>query len=186
MRKILRRREVVEDEWRYLEELPETLSSVAVAASAPGAAQSALIIPVAQLSSAADTWHAWPGRLGVRVEAAARVEELASVLTRLELVAFAFPNAGDGRGYTYARLLRERYGFTGEVRATGAVKCDQIFFMARSGFDSFELAPGEDFDQALHALSRFSVAYAPGVAHLSILAQRFHAQRSGRTSSSNS
>src|SRR5579872_542533 len=186
MRKILRRRELVEDEWRYLEELPEGAASLAAAAGTQGAARPALIIPVAQLSDEAHGWRSWSGRLGVRVEAGARVEELASELGRLELVAFKFPTAGDGRGYSYARLLRDRYGFTGEVRALGAVKCDQIFFMARSGFDSFELAPGEDVDAAVRALARYSVAYAPGVAHFSIRAQRFHAQRSGRAISSNS
>ena len=171
MRKILRRRELVEDEWRYLEEQPSA---------------SSLIIPVAQLTGSPGNWRAWAGRLGVRVEAATRVEELSSELKRLELIAFHFPSAGDGRGYSFARLVRERYGFTGELRATGAVKCDQIFFMARSGFDSFELAPNEDPDAALRALSRFTVAYAPGVADLSIGAHRFRAQRSGRTISSNS
>ena len=182
MRKILRQRELVADEWRYLEELPEGPASLASA----GAARPALIIPVAQLADAAYSSAAWAGRLGVHVESGARVEDIANDLGRLELVAFKFPTTGDGRGYSYARLLRDRYGFRGEVRALGAVKCDQIFFMARSGFDAFELAPGEDVEAAIRALSRYSVAYAPGVAHASIRAQRFHAQRSGRAISSNS
>jgi uncharacterized protein (DUF934 family) len=186
MRKILRRREIVEDEWCYLEELPGGADGLRAAASAAGAAPVALIVPAAELTSASDSWRAWPGRLGVRVDAAARVEEIAGELARIELVALSFPGPGEGRGYSYARLLRERYAFTGELRAIGAVKCDQIFFMARSGFDSFELAPGEEFEAALRALSRFTVAYAPGAALPSILAQRFRDQRSGSTISSKS
>jgi len=170
MRQILRRRELVEDEWRYLEEAP---------------AGPSLIVPVAQLLSTPEHWRGFEGRLGVRVEAATRVEELVPELGRLALIACHFPSAGDGRGYSFARLLRERYAFTGEVRAIGAVKCDQIFFMARSGFDSFELAPNEDPAAAIAAFTRFTVAYAPGSAAVSILAQRFRAQRSGRTISSN-
>lgn len=180
MRQILRRREIVADEWRYLEEPPERASGTAASAE-----RAALIIPAAQLSANA-AWRHWEGRLGVRVEAAARVEELASELPRLELLAYPFSGPGEGRGYTYARLLRERYGFTGEVRAIGAVKQDQLFFMARSGYDAFELAAGEDFEAALQALARFTVAYQPGAPHPSVRAQRFFAQRSGSLISSNS
>jgi uncharacterized protein (DUF934 family) len=184
MRQILRRRELAEDEWHYLEELPAGPQGLLTSAGG-AAAKAALIIPAAQLLSSPETWRGWTGRLGVRVEAAARVEELVPELERLALIAFQFPNVGDGRGYSFARQLRERYGFAGEVRATGAVKCDQIFFMARSGFDAFELAPNEDSAAAIAALSRFTVAYTPGIADLLIAAPRFRAQRSGRTISSN-
>ena len=97
----------------------------------------------------------------MRIGPAARLEEFAADLPRLSLVAVEFPGPGEGRGYTQAKLLRDRYRFTGEVRAVGAVKRDQVFFMSRCGFDSFELADGEDFEAVRLALGTFSIAYQP-------------------------
>ncbi|HUK03381.1 MAG TPA: DUF934 domain-containing protein [Steroidobacteraceae bacterium] len=167
MRKILRLREIRADDWRYLAEV--------AAATAAGEAVRSIIVSSAELKADASRWQSWEGRLGVKVGAAEKVEELAVELPRLSLVAFEFPNAGDGRGYTYARLLRARYGFGGEIRAVGQVKCDQIFFMARSGFDAFEVAPGEDIELARAALERYSVAYQPGAPGAPVPAQRFFA-----------
>jgi uncharacterized protein (DUF934 family) len=112
----------------------------------------------------------------VRLTPADAVEELAAELPRLALVAVEFPNPGDGRGYSAARLLRERLGFTGELRAVGAgVRQDQAFLLARCGFDALELAPGEDPQQARRALQRYDVAYQPGAAAVALRRQRFFA-----------
>jgi uncharacterized protein (DUF934 family) len=112
----------------------------------------------------------------VRVGPAEAVEEIASELPRLSLVAVEFPNVGDGRGFTHGRLLRQRYQFKGELRAVGAgVKQDRIFLLARCGFDSFELPPGENEEEALRALQRYNVAYQPGDPSVTILKQRFFA-----------
>ena len=70
-----------------------------------------------------------------------------------------FEASGDGRGYTQAQLLRQRYGYTRELRATGAIRRDYLFLLARCGFDSFEFAAGEDSHAALAQLERYSVAY---------------------------
>ncbi len=160
MRYILRRREVVADDWVHLgEELAE------------GAA---VIVPLAELRAGAARWAAWRGRLGVRLPPADAPEELAADLPRLELVAVEFPNAGDGRGYSQGRLLRTRLGFCGELRAVGAgVKQDQVFLLARCGFDAIELARGEDLEAARRALTRYTVAYQPGAAGLTLGRQRF-------------
>jgi uncharacterized protein (DUF934 family) len=80
-------------------------------------------------------------------------------LSELDLVAVEFPSTGEGRGYTQARMLRERYAFRGELRAVGRIRADQIFFLARCGFDAFELADGEKPEVAIAQLERFSVAY---------------------------
>jgi len=88
-----------------------------------------------------------------------------------------FPNPSDGRGYSQARLLRERLGFRGELRAVGAgVRQDQVFLLARCGFDALELAAGEDAQAARRALERYDVAYQPGSAAVGLRAQRFSAQ----------
>jgi uncharacterized protein (DUF934 family) len=70
-----------------------------------------------------------------------------------------FPKFGDGRGYSIARLLRERYGYKGELRAVGHITRDLLYFMERVGFDAYELREGEDPVEALSALKVFSAAY---------------------------
>jgi uncharacterized protein (DUF934 family) len=130
------------------------------------------IVPFAELS----TVNGESGPLGVGLKPADKVEDLAPHLARFSLVAVEFPGPGDGRGFTQARLLRERFKFKGEIRAVGAgVKQDLLFFMARNGIDAFELAPGEDVEVAKQALRKFNVAYQPGVAHAAIQKQRFTA-----------
>ena len=160
MRYILRQREIVADDWVHLGE--ETAGS------------SALIVPLAQLRADAARWAVWRGPLGARLAPADAPEDLAAELPRLALVAVEFPNAGDGRGYSQGRLLRTRLAFTGELRAVGAgVKRDQVFLLARCGFDTIELAPGEDLEAARRALTRYSVAYQPGAAGIPLDRQRF-------------
>jgi len=160
MRHILRRHEIVADPWRYLgEEL---------------AAGDPLIVPLAELRAERERWWNWTGRLGVRLKPADRLEDLSADLPRLDLVAVEFPNPGDGRGYSQARLLRERFHFRGELRAVGAgVRQDQAFLLARCGFDAMELATGEDAEAARRALTRYSVAYQPGSAGVTFGRQRF-------------
>ena len=176
MRKILRRLEIVEDEWRYPGEAPAHGTPVA------------LIAPLAELRDPSRGWRERRdvARLGARFGVTDKLEDLVVELPRLELLAFEFPSLGDGRGYSVARLLRERYRFAGELRAVGKVKRDQLFFMARSGFDAFELSEGEDFAGALESLASFTVAYQPGAHHPPVTAQRFFPQRSGSSTSVNS
>ena len=160
MRHILRRREVVEDDWRHLGE--------------DGAESRNLIIPFAEFRIHIERWRAFEGRLGVRLSPADAVEDLAEDVHRLSLVAAEFPSPGEGRGYSQGRLLRSRLQFDGELRAVGAgVKQDLLFILSRCGFDSFELAPGQKFDDALKALDRYTVAYQPARAVPSIRLQRF-------------
>jgi uncharacterized protein (DUF934 family) len=117
-------------------------------------------------------------RVGVRVAPADRVEDLAPQLAHVALVAIEFPGPGEGRGYTYARLLRQRYGFKGEIRAVGpAVRQDLLFFMVRCGFDAFDLAPGENLTEARQALGRFTLAYQPAVPRAVVREARFTAAR---------
>lgn len=77
--------------------------------------------------------------LGLRLEAGERVDDLAMDLARFSLIALAFPTFADGRAFSTARLLRDKYAYRGELRAVGNVLCDLIAFMRRVGFDSFEV-----------------------------------------------
>jgi uncharacterized protein (DUF934 family) len=89
---------------------------------------------------------------------------LADRLPGLKLIAVNFPKYGDGRGYSIARLLRERYGYKGELRAVGVVARDHLQLMAQCGFDSFQLREGEDAQAALAAVEDFSEAYQANAA----------------------
>lgn len=97
--------------------------------------------------------------VGVRIEPAERVEDLAYDLPRLALVAPAFPKFRDGRAYSTAALLRERLGFKGEIRAVGDVLREQAFEMVRCGFDAFEPADGSTPEQWAHAAHLFRHVY---------------------------
>jgi len=90
-----------------------------------------------------------------------RISELVPYLDWIALVALVFPTFKDGRAYSQARLLRERYGFRGELRATGQVLRDQALFMQRAGFDAFEVTKDADASHFAEALQRYSVFYQP-------------------------
>lgn len=98
-------------------------------------------------------------QVGVRLEPDEEIEALAYDLPRIAVVAVAFPKFRDGRAYTSARLLRERYGFTGEVRAVGDVLREQAGFMVRCGFDAFEPADGATPEQWQVAAERYRHVY---------------------------
>jgi uncharacterized protein (DUF934 family) len=90
-----------------------------------------------------------------------RVAELDPYLPSLALVALVFPSFKDGRAFSQARLIRERYGFRGELRATGQVLRDQFLFMLRAGFDAFEVTKDADAEAFAQASRRYSVFYQP-------------------------
>lgn len=97
--------------------------------------------------------------VGVRLEAGEEVEALAYDLPRLAVVALAFPKFRDGRQYSNARLLRERFAYAGEVRAVGDVLREQAGFMVRCGFDAFEPADGSTPDQWERVTHRYRHVY---------------------------
>ncbi len=118
-----------------------------------------LIAPLALLKVRGKELLSRTGRTGVLLEPHDDPAALAATLERLSLVAVRFPKFGDGRGYSTARLLRERYGYRGELRAVGDVLRDQLLFMKRSGFDSFSLRDDQDPDEALAAFDELSEEY---------------------------
>jgi len=99
------------------------------------------------------------GLLGVRLKAGQHPEAIAAHVRRLVLVALEFPKFTDGRAFSYARLLRERYGYTGELRAVGQVLRDQLLFMHRCGFDAYEIARTDAAEVWRKALAEISVFY---------------------------
>lgn len=111
------------------------------------------IVPLAQ----------WQGERGVLLGTADDPHLLAGRLGEVSLIAVEFPQFTDGRGYSIARLLRERYGYKGELRAVGEVLRDNLFYLSRCGFDSFALSDQTRLDEAIEALSTFSEAYQASV-----------------------
>ncbi|MBI1179999.1 MAG: DUF934 domain-containing protein [Alphaproteobacteria bacterium] len=146
---IIKKRRIVEDDWHHVEdgaELPE----------------GKVIVSLSRWQSDRETLI---GRrnsgLGIRLASNEHADDIAPDLEHFELVALNFPTFRDGRAYTTARLLRERHGYQGELRATGDVLRDQIFFMHRCGFDAFEVRADRSIDEALKAFDDFSVTYQP-------------------------
>jgi uncharacterized protein (DUF934 family) len=146
-RRLLRDGRIVDDDWLYL-------------AEAGGNAAAGVILTLAEWQKDRDQWLAQDRRLGVVLQPAHHVELLLADLPRLALIAADFSGPGEGRGYSQARILREQWKFGGELRATGYVRRDQLIFMARCGFNGFEL-PDAELAAAHAALATFSWAYQP-------------------------
>jgi uncharacterized protein (DUF934 family) len=98
-------------------------------------------------------------QLGVRLESHENIEDLEPWLERLQLVALVFPKFADGRAFSSAAMLRQHYGFAGEIRAVGEVLVDQYPFMRRVGFDSFEVAQGRALESWRNASIGIGLAY---------------------------
>lgn len=97
--------------------------------------------------------------VGIYLNGDADLESLKDILDSFEVIAVNFPAFADGRGYSLARLLKERYHYKGEVRAIGDVLIDQLYFMKRCGFDTYLLKDGLEAEKALQYFSTFSDPY---------------------------
>jgi len=118
-----------------------------------------LIVPFQLWLEHAHALKARDGGLGIWLDSDQAVEEIADDLQYFQVIALNFPVFTDGRHYSSARLLRERYGYKGEIRAIGDVLRDQLFYMRRCGFDAFAVRPDRDPYDALESLKDFSVTY---------------------------
>ena len=156
-RRLLRDGEVVVDEWRTAGDGGAAGDDTTASEGAVGDGD-ALMIALSEFRAERERWLARSGPLGVILAPTDDEQELVADLARLALVAAEFPSVSEGRGYTQGRLLRERWGFAGELRARGAIHRDHVFLLARCGFNSFEL-PESEFDGAVAALRTFSAAY---------------------------
>ena len=121
-----------------------------------------VIVSAKRFLTEADDLIRRDGSLGVSWPNDRRVAELKPWLGHLALIALNFPKFRDGRAYTQARLLRETCGFRGTLRATGDVLRDQFHFLARAGFDSFEVKKPADARVFAEVVARYSAYYQPG------------------------
>jgi uncharacterized protein (DUF934 family) len=139
--------------------IPDPFVQVADEAEVPG--EGAILISTARFLEDAEALSRRLGRTGVSWPNNRDVDDLVPYLGRLAAVALVFPTFRDGRAYTQARLLRERHGFKGELRATGQVLRDQFVFMLRAGFDAFEVKKESDAEAFAATIKRYSVFYQP-------------------------
>ena len=146
---LIKDRAVVDDHWTLLRDAtsPDSIPP-----------SGSVIVPLSLWKSRRDELAA-RGDVGVWLAASDDPAELAADTATLPLIAVDFPQFTDGRGYSIGRLLRERYGFAGELRAIGDVQRDQLYYLAQCGFNAFAIRPGHGVDDALAGLTVFSDGY---------------------------
>lgn len=144
---IIRKRAIVSDDFVY----------VADDAELPPAGTQPIVSLARYRTQGAELVERYP-RLGVRVPSDKLPDDIPHI-DRLALIAIEFPKFTDGRGYSVGRMLRDRHGYTGELRAVGWVLRDNLFYMERCGFDAFELKAGKPLESALEAFHEFAATY---------------------------
>jgi uncharacterized protein (DUF934 family) len=152
---------------------------VHVADGAPLPESGAVLVSAARLLEDPEALVRRPGGVGVIWPNGRDVDDLVPYLDRLAAVALVFPTFRDGRAYSQARLLRERFSYRGELRATGQVLRDQFVFMLRAGFDAFEVKKQGDAEAFAQTAKRYSVFYQPtGDGRLTALHRRMQLRHS--------
>jgi len=153
MAQLIKNNAVVVDTWKTLEpgegETPETVALP----------EGDVIFPLA-VWQARKAEIAGRAKIGLLLKGDDSLESVADELGRFAVIAINFPKFADGRGYSTASLLRQRYHYTGELRAIGDILHDQLFFLKRVGFDAFAFKDGKDVAHAIaHGFTTFSDAY---------------------------
>lgn len=143
---IIKDREIVEDNWLHLDD-----EAALVAGK--------ITVSLTRWQEQHETLAKHEGGLGLRLTGDDPLEEIVPDLANFSLIVLIFPAFTDGRCYSFARLLRDRYHYTGEIRAQGDVLRDQLFYMSQSGINSFELANPDQMENALTAFNDFSESY---------------------------
>lgn len=147
--RVIKDNEVVEDEWQRVEvegenaELPD----------------GDIIVPYTYWKNNRDQLLDRKQDFGVCVKGDDIIEEVADDIEHFKLIALDFPEFKDGRSYSHARILRDRYGYQGELRAVGDILRDQLFFLRRCGFNSYQVREDKNIEDAVKGFADFSVTY---------------------------
>ncbi len=146
MRKIIKDQQIVDNDWQQVNaEEPIPAGDV--------------IVPFSRWNAEQETLLTREGRLGVCLYGDDNTRDIATSLQHFDVVAIDFPKFADGRGYSHARILRDEIGYKGELRAVGDILRDQIFYLARCGFNAFVVRKDKDLEDALEGLKDFTVTY---------------------------
>ncbi|MAD57713.1 MAG: oxidoreductase [Porticoccus sp.] len=100
---------------------------------------------------------------GIWIDSDESVELVGHEANLFPLIAVNFPTFTDGRGFSIGRLLRERYEFNGQLRAIGNPIQDQLFYLMRCGFNSFDLKEGTNLEVAISSLNDFDSSYQAAI-----------------------
>lgn len=157
MPEIIKNGSIVSDDWQLLRlsegEAPEGVKLP----------DGATIVPLAVWLARREEMLAGTHPTGVWLESNEDPAAIAADLDHLAVIAVNFPKFTDGRSYSSARLLRERYRYGGEIRAIGDVLHDQLFYMKRCGIDAFALRADQNLQKALNGFATFSETYQAAV-----------------------
>ncbi|MEN8261229.1 MAG: DUF934 domain-containing protein [Pseudomonadota bacterium] len=162
---IIKDNEIVKDHWTHI-------------ADDPIPPEGRITVSYARWKAEKSDLLARDGELGIRLSPEDPIEDVASDLENFQLVALEFPAFTDGRGFSQARLLRDRYAYSGEIRAIGDFMVDQVFYLSRVGVNAFELPTTEALEKALASLRDFTVRYQASTDEPLPLIQRLRGQLS--------
>ena len=148
--RVIKDNQIIEDNWQRID-LTEPDAPL------PGGD---IIVPYAYWKEhKAELLNRQDGRVAICIHGDDAIEDVADDLQYFQLIALDFPVFKDGRNYSNARLLRDRYDYHGELRAVGDVLRDQLFYLRRCGIDSFQVRADKDIEDALKGLADFSITY---------------------------
>lgn len=149
MKQIIKQRRIVDDHWTLV--APET--------EIGNLPSGDIIVPLGLWQSHRSALEQHSGKVGICLTGDDDLEAIAADVTRFPVIALSFPAFRDGRVYSFARQLRQHYGYRGEIRAVGEVLRDQLLYMERVGFDAFEVHPRQNIESALAAFNELTVRY---------------------------
>ncbi len=162
---LLKDGQIVADDWVRVDDDADIADEVAV------------VVSLERWLDQADTLKQRNARVAVSLNNDQSVAQIVDDLDAIDAVFLTFPAYTDGRAYSQARLLRQRYGYKGEIRATGNVLRDQYAFMQRCGFDAFEIADGADLAGWGKSASAMSAAYQNAADSVQAVWSRRHGQQ---------
>ena len=146
---LLKSGQIVEDTWLHLDDEQEM------------PVRGDVIVSLERWLNEDETLRSRDGKVGIRLKNDQSPAQVADDLDAFDVFVLEFPKYTDGRAYSAARLLRDRYGFDGEVRASGDVLIDQYGMMRRCGFNAYEIKDSADITAWEAAEKRISSHYQP-------------------------
>jgi uncharacterized protein (DUF934 family) len=147
--RVIKNKEIINDDWELIRELD----------CSKKVSEGKVIIPFVDWQASRDGLLKRDTEHAVWIDGDTVTEDLLDDLEHFSIIALDFPAFKDGRSYSHASLLRNRYNYKGDLRAIGDVLRDQLFYMQRCGIDSYAIREDKDIEDALKSLQDFSVRY---------------------------
>ena len=165
MQKLINKEAVIDNFWTVM----KASTGLEILQAVPG---KNFIVPLHFWKLYREELNTYEGSIAVWIDSDEKPAQISDDLHSLNLIALNFPVFSDGRSYTNARELRQKYGYEGEIRAIGEVLRDQLYYMAQCGFDSFEIRHDQEADCCLDAFKDFKTGYQSTIAEPTPLFRR--------------